>query len=87
MTRFDQERMQRELGDLLASARTGGLAGSDFTARLESLHARFLGEDANTPEMVEHRRAASKAYDDLTAGTDRHHDLERLAQALGIGPP
>jgi hypothetical protein len=36
--------------------------------------------------MVERRRAASKAYADLTSGTDRHHDLERLAHALGIDP-
>jgi hypothetical protein len=79
--------MRRELGELFDSARDAELARSDFAARLESLHTRFLGENADTPEMVEHRRAASKAYDDLTSGTDRHHDLERLAHALGIDPP
>jgi hypothetical protein len=76
--------MRRELGELLASARSGELPASVFAARLVSLHGRFLGEDANTPGMVERRRVASVAYDDLTSGTDRHHDLERLAQALGV---
>jgi len=84
---LDRELMQRQLADLLTSVRGGELTPSDFTVRLESLHARFLGEAANTPDMVERRRVASKAYDDLTLGIDRHHDLERLAEALGIDPP
>lgn len=87
MRRSDQGRMRRELADLFASARSGELTRADFAARLESLHQRFLGEDAATPNMVEQRRAASKAYDDLTLGTDRHHNLERLAEALGIDSP
>ena len=79
--------MRRELVDLFVLARDGELARSDFHDRLKSLHARFLGADADAPDMVGRRRVASKAYDDLSSGTDRHHDLERLAQALGIDAP
>jgi hypothetical protein len=86
---IDEAAMQRELADLLTLVRNGQVDPSDFTARLEALHARFLGDDANAPEIVERRRAASAAYDELTAGTDRHHQLELLAKALGVdlAPP
>lgn len=86
MTDLDEDRTQSELRDLLAAARAGELESREFTARLESLHERLLGDGASTPEMTERRRAASKVYDELSAGMDRHHDLERLAQALGIEP-
>lgn len=49
---------------------------ANFDARLASLHARLLGEDANAAAIVEHRRAATKAYANLTSGTDRHYNLE-----------
>jgi hypothetical protein len=50
------------------------------------LHVRFLGSDADRPEVVRQRRDAAAAYDDLIAGADmdRHHHLERLAQALAL---
>jgi len=82
-----EEQMRGELGALLASVRDGELEPSTFEARLELLHARFVGKDASTRGMVERRRVAAVAYDDLTSGTDRHHDLERLAQALGVDLP
>ena len=74
---------------LLAAARTGELAPADFAARLESLHERFLGEEAHTPETIERRRSASAAYDDLVSaeGLDTHHHLELLAETLGVELP
>ena len=76
--------MRDELHELLGSARRGELAPAEFAARLESLHARFLGPDAQTSDMRERRRDAVRAYEDLVAGTDmdRHHHLERLTEAL-----
>jgi hypothetical protein len=81
--------MRRELGELLASTHAGELDPSDFAGRLEALYARFLGEDANTPEMTKRRHDAVTAYSDLVAGKDRdrHHHLERLAQALSPDLP
>jgi hypothetical protein len=86
MTSVDGDRMERELRDLVASVASGEIPPATFNAQLESLHARLLGEDANTVAMVEHRVAAAKAYAKLSSGTDRHHDLEQLRSALGINP-
>jgi hypothetical protein len=85
----NDEQMRGELGDLLATASRGELVPSDLAARLESLHARFLGAGANTPELVKRRRDAAKAYGKLVAETniERHHNLELLAQALDLSPP
>jgi hypothetical protein len=82
----NKEQMRRELGELLASASTGELDPSDFPARLESLHARFLGESTNTPEMVNRRQEAATAYERLiaVADMDRQHHIERLTQALDL---
>jgi hypothetical protein len=84
-----EDQMLHELGAILASARRREMEPSDFAARLESLHARFLGANANTPDMVRRRCVVAKAYDDLIAGADmdRHHHLELLAQALGLDVP
>jgi hypothetical protein len=84
-----EEPLGRELDALLAAARNGDLARPEFAARLESLHTRFLGRDAQAPEMIERRRSASAAYDDLWSGEDldTHHHLERLAASLGIDLP
>ena len=84
-----EEQMQQELRAILASAERCELEPSDFVASLGSLHARFFGAKANTPDLVRSRSVAAKAYDDLLAGTgmDRHHHLERLAQALGVDQP
>ena len=84
----DDEQMRQELHELFVSARTCDLTPDDFAARLESIHARFLGSDARTSDMLKHRRNAAAAYDDLVAGTDmdRHHHRERLAEALDLPP-
>ena len=76
--------MRRELGELLSSGRGGELDPNDFAVRLESLHARFLGDAADSPEMAKGRQHAVKAYKHLIAGTDvdRHHHIELLAEAL-----
>jgi hypothetical protein len=83
------ESLHRGLEGLLAPARGGELAPADFAARLESLHTRFLGEEAHTPEMIERRRSASAAYDDLMSAEDldTHHHLELLAGTLGVDLP
>ena len=85
----NEEPLHRELVALLAAARTGELAAVDFAARLESLHARFLGEEAYTRGMIERRRLASAAYDDLISAEDldTHHHLELLAGTLGVDLP
>lgn len=89
MDAANEEPLHRELVALLAVARTGELAPADFAARLESLHTRFLGDGAHTPEMIECRRSASAAYDHLIAAEDldTHHHLELLAGTLGVGLP
>jgi hypothetical protein len=81
------EQMTRELANLLNAARDGQLPASVFAARLEWLHARFLGEDANAPEMVKRRHDASIAHERLASDIDRHHHLELLAQTLGVDLP
>jgi hypothetical protein len=85
----NDERLGPELDALLAAARNGDLAPAEFAARLESLHTRFLAGNARTPEMIERRRTASAAYDDLWSGEDldTHHHLELLAASLGIDLP
>jgi hypothetical protein len=85
----NEEPLGRELDALLAEARSGDLAPPEFSARLEQLHSRFLGRNAQTPEMIERRRSAAAAYDDLWSGEDldTHHNLECLAASLGIDLP
>jgi alkylhydroperoxidase family enzyme len=85
----NEEQLHRELAVLLASTRNGELTPTDFAARLDSLDSRFLGEGAHTPAIVERRRAAVAAYDQLTSGKelDTHHHLEVLAEVLGVDLP
>ena len=89
MDDVNEEQLGPELDALLAEARNGDLAPPEFAARLKSLHTRFLGATATTPEMIARRRAASAAYDDLWSGEDldTHHHLEILAASLGIDLP
>jgi hypothetical protein len=80
--------MRREIGDILASARWGEFEPAVFGARLEEVHARFLGDQAGAPDIVEQRHLAEKAYVQLLTGTEeRHHYLELMADALGVDPP
>jgi len=78
------EQMQRELSELMSVARIDELAPADFLERLESIHVRYLGEGAHSPEFVDRRRRALAAYDEVTMGVDRHHELELLADAFGV---
>ena len=80
------EQMQGELGELLSVVRGEGLAPAEFLERLESIHIRYLGDDSNAPEFVTRRRKAFAAHEEFTMGVDRHHQLELLAQALGLEP-
>jgi hypothetical protein len=81
-----EAQMRVGLGDLLDVAHDGTLSPDAFAERLESIHARYLGRDANAPAALAARRKAVAAYDELTSGRDRHHQLELIADALGIGP-
>ena len=77
--------MHRDLAELLTTARAAELTPADFPARLESIHRRhLLAEQADSPEFVKRRADALAAYDELTLGIDRHHQLEALAQALDV---
>lgn len=86
VSRPGEKQMGRELNDLLATARTGELEPAEFARRLESLHARFLGADADAPATVKARQDAVEAYEHLIEETDLdgHHHLEALARALGV---
>jgi hypothetical protein len=81
-----EARMRVALRELLDIAQDGALSPSAFVEQLDAIHARYLGRDADVPEVVNARRKALAAYDELTSGRDRHHQLELLADALGIGP-
>ncbi len=72
------------LCELLDVAHDGALSPAVFAERLDSIHARYLGPDANSRAAIEARRKAVAAYDKLTSGRDRHHQLELIADALGI---
>ena len=88
MATNNDEQMRQELHELFVTARTCELTTADFAARLESVHARFLGSAAQTSDLLKRRRNAATVYDDLLAGTDmdRHHHLELLAEALDLSP-
>jgi hypothetical protein len=76
--------MHRELAELLTTAPAAGLTPADFPARLESIHRRHLAGQADSPEFVKRRADALAAYDEITLGVDRHHQLEALAAALDV---
>ena len=81
-----EAQMRIALRELLDVAHDGTLSPSAFAERLDSIHARYLGGDADAPAAHAARRKAVAAYDELTSGRDRHHHLELIADALGIGP-
>ncbi len=88
MTTNNDEQMRQELHELFVTARTCDLTTADFAARLESVHARFLGSAAHSLDLLKRRRNAASVYDNLLADTDmdRHHHLELLAEALDLSP-
>ena len=88
MATNNDEQMRQELHELFVTARTCELTTADFATRLASVHARYLGSAAQTPDLLKRRRNAATVYDNLLADTDmdRHHHLELLAEALDLLP-
>jgi hypothetical protein len=80
------EAMQDELVALLEEAQERELSPEEFSERLGLIHARFLGDDLNSPENVKGRRAALKAYEQLLDDIEEHHQIELIAEALRIDP-
>ena len=76
--------MEHELRDLLESVKAGVHTSETFAAALESIHRSHLGKGADDPKYVEVRRKALKRYMKLPETIEHHHQLERLAKALGV---
>jgi hypothetical protein len=80
--------MRPDLTALLGDASAGELTSSDFYERLTDIHLRHLGDDTNSAANQMSRARALRAFEGLTReAPSRHHELERLADALGISPP
>jgi hypothetical protein len=77
-------RMQADLAALHAAAADGRMEPGAFLEQLQLIHLRDLGDEADLPAFVRARHRAYMAYEELTLGRDRHHQLELLAVALGI---
>jgi hypothetical protein len=82
----DSQAMERELGSFLDVVRRGKLTPVAFVEQLEAIHGRFLGDELNSDEPVKARLDALAAYEELLSDIDRHHQIELLAQALGVDP-
>jgi hypothetical protein len=76
--------MQRDLRDLLEAVKAGAHTPESFAARLEAIHRAHLGAEADDPTYVEVRRKAMKRYLKIPETIEHHHQLERLAKALGV---
>lgn len=76
--------MQIELTELVDVARAGELTPAEFGERVELIHARHLGGDIDASEFVNGRQRALAAYEEYLTGRDRHHELEKIAEALGV---
>lgn len=86
-SRADQppEQTYRELAALLRAAARSELSSSGFSDRLTRIHTRRLGEDADTRTNEARRVKALRAFENLTReATSRHHELELLAETLGV---
>jgi hypothetical protein len=83
MATSDHTALRAALTELLARAESGELPPAEFEAQLDVILER-LDPDAHGAAAEERRRAAVMAYGRLASqeGMDRHHHLERLAQAL-----
>lgn len=79
------EGLVRELHALLAGVKAGEFGLSEFPERLEAIHRAHLGKAADKPEFVAARRKAGDRHADYVLSIERHHGLERLAKALGVG--
>jgi hypothetical protein len=80
-----EDEMRTELTTLLDAVSSGEVSHADFYHRLEEIHDRHLGDSAKTAEHALIRRKALTAFEDLgREAPSRHHELELLAEALGI---
>jgi hypothetical protein len=83
-----QNQTRADLAALLRDVRAGELTSADFYERLSDIHGRHLGDDANSAANEMSRIRALRAFEGLTReAPSRHHELERLADALGISTP
>ena len=78
------EEMQRELSKLVSVARISGLTRLTFWNGSSRSMFVTLARVLTRGKFVERRRRALAAYDEVTMGVDRHHELEMLADALGV---
>jgi len=78
------EQMQHELREMLEDAYANEMPSAAFRDRLELIHRRYLGEDADLPRYIESRREAGELYDDRLGTIERHHQLELVGRALGL---
>jgi len=76
--------MQRDLRGLLEEVKAGAHTRESFGARLEAIHREHLGIAADDPTYLEVRRKAMKRYMKIPETIEHHHQLERLAKALGV---
>lgn len=81
----ENDELVGELQELLAGVKAGEFGLADFPARLEAIHRTHLGKVADKPEFVAARRKAGDRHADYVLSIERHHGLERLARALGVG--
>lgn len=83
VTTSDHEQMRQALDRLVAAAATA-LPPADFESQLTAISERYLGAEADSNLAQTRRRVAIAAYDRLLAqkDVDRHHHIERLAEAL-----
>jgi hypothetical protein len=81
------EPIRADLAALLGDAAAGDLSSADFYDRLTQIHTRHLGDNANTPANKTSRARALRAFEHLgREAPSRHHELELIAEALGIQP-
>lgn len=77
--------MLPDLRALLDDVRAGGLSADEFRERLTRIHEKHPVDEALSRRLESERRQAFRAFDALTReAPSRHHELERLAEALGV---
>jgi hypothetical protein len=81
------DQMRADLTALLGEATAGELSSAGFRDRLAQIHTRYLGDNADTAANRTRRSKALRAFERLRReAPSRHHELELIADALGIQP-
>ena len=80
------DEMRHELVALVADVDAYAMTSDEFRDRLEVIHERHLGADADSPKTLAASSKALAAFDRLTDSIERHHQLEQLQLALGLAP-